>query len=258
MKTLRLAFALILTVVCGCIRLDQALTLREDGSGRLEVTYTIPEQTIEQLRAIYKLREDMDAAAERETEFTLGQQYLRLYLEPELGKLRKDLKQYERYGVTVEKLNVESRGAARHVKFKLAFTSLAEIAKTPIFKQYGFSLSKNSDNNYVMVRAPMDTSPLPETDLSNAEATRVLSPLLSGFRVTLRVTTPSAIRATNAPKRSLRTAEWTFDFSDDPYALRTLQRVTPQIVFSGTGGKLPEVTQTPPTIASAEEAEAAE
>ena len=254
MRTLRLAFALVLTVACGCIRLDQALTLREDGSGRLEVTYTISEQTIEQLRAIYKLREDMDGAAGRETQFTFGQRFLRMYLEPELGELREDLKAYERYGVTVDKLTVESRGASRHVAIKLNFSSLAEVAQTPLFKQYGFSLSKNADKDYVMARAPMDRSPLPETDLSNAEATRVLSPLLSGFRVTMRVTTPGAIRATNAPKRSLRTAEWTFDFSDDPYALRTLQRIGPRVTFSGRGSDLPAVKQTPPVIAS-EEAE---
>ncbi len=246
MKTLRLAFPLLLVLTPGCIWYEQALTLREDGSGRLEVNYSISEQTIEQLRAIYKLREDMDAIDDRKTEFTLGQQYLRMYLEPDEGEIRQDLESYKRYGLSIEKLSVESRGAARHVKLKLTFSSLSKIAQIPLLKQYGFSLSRNADGDYVMVRAPTDTSPLPETGLSTDEATRVLSPLLSGFHVSIRVTVPGAIRTTNTPKRSLRTAAWVFDFSDDPYALRTLQRVSPTIIFSGAGAKLPEIKQTRP------------
>lgn len=245
MKALRPFSLLLLVGFCGCLKLDQALTLNGDGSGRFEVTYSISEQTIGQLRAIYKLREDMDGAAGEATEYTLGQQCLRRYLEPDEGGIRQDLKNYERYGVTIKKLTVESRGAARHVTLKLDFSSLAEVANTPLFQQYGFSVSENADGDYVLARAPMDTSPLPEADLSSEEATRVLSPLLSGFRVTLKVNTPGAIRATNAPKRSLRSAAWVFDFGDDPYALRTLQRVTPRVIFSGAGIDLPEVKQAP-------------
>jgi len=252
MKTLRLAFPLLLVLTPGCIWYEQALTLRENGSGRLEVNYSISEQTIEQLRAIYKLREDMDAIDDMKTEFTLGQQYLHMYLEPDEGAIRQDLESYKRYGLSIEKLTVESRGAARHVKLKLTFDNLAKIAQIPIMKQYGLSLSKNADGDYVMVRAPTDTSPLPETDLSTEEATRVLSPLLSGFHVSIKVTVPGAIRTTNAPKRSRRTAAWVFDFSDDPYALRTLQRVSPAIIFDGTNAKLQEIKQVPPAVAAAE------
>ena len=237
------ASLLMLLPLAGCIQLEQTLTLKNDGSGQFAVEYSLSEQTIEQIRAMYKLRQDLDQAAGRPAAVAPGARLLRLYLDPVEADLRNELKPYERAGVTAEKLKVESRGSERYVSLKLNFASLTELAKTDLFRSYGFSLARGPGGLYEMTHIAPGPKQARNADYTDAEATKLLAPVMGGFRAHVTAQVPGAIQKTNATRHSERTAVWTFDFADDPFAFVQFQQADLRIVFDGRGLDLPEVKQ---------------
>jgi hypothetical protein len=227
----------------GCIRVEQSLTLREDGSAGFEVSYSMAEQTVTQMKALRKLRDQL-AAAEGITVTNEWQEaFVHLLLDPSEDALRGELAKYRKYGVTVEKLQVETRNAWRHTKLTLALTDLKALATSDLFKEYGFSLSKTERGDYLFRRGPDKPDTAPPPDFSDPETNRLLVPIVGGFNVMLGVTVPGRILESNATRHSLYTATYVFDFDRDPNAVAAYTRHRMQITFQGRGLNLPEIAK---------------
>ena len=224
----------------GCLRMENTLTLKEDGSGTFECTCGVPEQTLTQLKAVSRIEADL-ARAGGDAPPPKGRNYVDLLLFAPEEQVRNELTALKKYGITLTLLKVDNRDARRQVELAVSFQNLAEAAKSDVFKEYGFSLAKNHDGDYVLQRPAPSKEKTEYLDFSKPDNLKLLSPLLGGFYVQVKVNTPSLILRTSAPSKSTRTAIWTFDFDNKPSSFLALQNEGMGIVFEGRGLKLPEV-----------------
>jgi len=232
---------LVLTVFAvGCIKLDQTLVIKDDASGTFEVTYTISEDAISQTRAALKLREQMTEPGESATE-GVDERFIAVFLNPAEGGIRREIKKYAGLGIALDKLEIKIRESSRYVHMKLSFKNLANVAKADFFRENGFSLSKNSDGNYVLLREAGNKPENEPTSLLAPDAMKLLTPILAGFNVAVNVSVPGKILKTNAHKSAAYSATWNFNEDRDPNAFTTLQNQRFSITFDGRGLNLPQI-----------------
>lgn len=247
MNVCRLLPVVILAFCAGCIKVEQDLIINEDASGSLDLKYSISETTVQQIEAMHNLRKDLDEAAGRVAPTPQGTDFSRLLLNPILDEIRGKLKEYEKAGISIEKLEVKSRDARRSVEIKLQFDSITKVSGTDFFKQFGFSLTKDANGNYLLDRAPQVAEPPAGIRFDDPQVVRTLTPLLGGFSVTLGVRTPGKILSSTAPIKGPYTAGWRFEFDRDPAALTALLTQRFAVTFDGKGLNLPEIrSATPP------------
>ena len=243
MKRTFVLCGLVALVGCGCIRVDQSLTVNDDGSAEFKIAYSLAEQTITQLKAMRKLRDDLRAAAEDTTPLGWQDEFLYRYIDAVQDDIQDDLLQYAAHGLIIERVEVDTRNAWRHVKIEARCKDLAAMAKTPLFREYGFKLAKTEDGNYLMSR-DMDTiDPARAPDFTNPEVARTLGPILAGFQVKMAAKVPGRILQANASQSSLYAAEWVFDFGRDSDAFTNFQRQKLRLVFQGRNLELPTLGQ---------------
>ena len=240
MKILKVLPVLVLLAASGCLKLDETLTIEKNGSGNIELTYIIPEQTVAQMKSMFKLRDQMDLITGQSAPQTKEEIFQRLFFDPAEERIRQQLKRYEPFGITIDTLKVETRSSARNVNLKVLFADLARLAKTDFFPEHGFTLARNKDGTYTFYRA---SEPNGSQENIGSEAAGLLTPVLNGFRAALKINTPGKIIETNASRKTLYNAAWIFEFDKDPNAMTALQRQNMKIVFDGKDLNLPEVRQ---------------
>lgn len=240
MSTLRgiLAAGVLAFLTSGCIKLDQSLTLHHDGSGKASLSYSLAEQSVVQMRAMLALRQELLRAQNLEPDEEENNLITRLLMADE-DLLRAFCLELQPFGLTLEKLRVDSRGGWRHVLLDVHIADFSRLAESPFFRDFGFTLRRLPNEQYALIRQPAVTAG--EIDpLRDPHAIRQVASLLGGMRLVFDVTTPGAIRDTNATERELRTASWVFDFDRDPNALVALQTQAFQILFDGRQLDLPQ------------------
>jgi len=244
MRNLLLLSAGLLAITSGCIQVDETLTIEKNGSGSLELLYTIPEQTVSQMKAMYSLKDRMDETLGQASPQTIEEAFERMFFDPTEDQIKRVLKKYEPLGVKTETLRVENRNSGRSVNLKVTFTSLEKISKADFFPEYGFTLLRNQNETYTFFRAAENTGTDPQGPGAKPQEPGLLSPIMSGFRVALKVTTPGKIIQTNASRKTLYNAAWIYDFEKDPNVLTTIQNQPMKIIFESKGLQIPEIRQT--------------
>lgn len=238
---LHLAALLGVCMLSGCLTVDQELSLRETGGGTFHVSYSITQRAIDQIRTMLRLRESL-ASASGIPEDGMTEEELHFLLDPNEERIRNELKKYEANGITIDRLVVDNRPDSHHVRIELSFDDLQKASQADFFSEYGFSLYRNQQGNYVLFRAG-HREDVEESSMNFADpaVSRMLSPLLGGFRYVMAITAPRNILDTNAPRQSQFTATWTYDFDRDPNALVALQSDDLKVVFDGEGVRLPRI-----------------
>ncbi len=242
----------LLTAAClalsgGCLNLDQTLTINENGSAVLDTTYSLTEQSIIQSRAMFKLQEQMAAYSPAVTNkqeaasMTLQDVYTRLFLDPVEDQIKKKFEELQPYGLIVDRLKIETHNTQRYISMQITIKDLAKFAETDLFRQYGFSLLKNSDGNYRFFK-PRSVADNETQSVFSESDIKLLTPILSGFRVNFKLVSPGPIISGPVSKSSPNIAEWLFDYDRDPNALLALQTKDMEVIFNGKGLNLPEVT----------------
>ncbi len=230
-------------ILPGCIKVDGTLSLEKNGAGNLELIYALPEQTVTQMKSMFKLRDQLDSVMGQTVPKTLEDDFEQAFFDPSEDRIKQLVKKYEKSGITLDTLKVETRNAVRNVILKLMFSDLKQLSSADFFQKHGFSLFRNKNDTYTFTRSP-DTGQTPsQAPLTEAESVGMLSPILGGFRVALKVNTPGRIIETNASRKTLYNAAWIFEFDKNPKALETLQKQSMKIVFDGKGSQRPEVRQ---------------
>lgn len=244
MKISHLVMAVMMLAVSGCIKVDHTLTLEKNGSGNFELLYSIPEQTVSQMKSMFRLRDQMNTVLGQAMPPTMEDEFEQAFFDPSEEKITRLVKKYEKFNIKMDTLKVETRNAVRNITIKLAFADLSQVAKADFFPRHGFSLFRNKDESYTFSRLPdSDQTTLLKPHATIPEASGLLTPVLSGFRVALKVNTPGKILESNASRKTLYNAAWIFDFDKDPNAVEALQNQSMKIVFDGKGSHLPEVRQ---------------
>ena len=224
----------LVSLIAGCVKVDQTLSLESDGSGTLDLVYGMSEQTVAQMKAMTQSM--LAESATNKDANTIAMDFD--YTESEM---RNDFEAYEPYGVTLDSMSMETRDGWKYRSLKIRFKTLDGLAKTPWFSDRVFSLSKNEAGNYELVRAAgnnsMNMAPPAE---SNPNVDEMVAGMMKGFQAVIRIKTPSPIIESNAESASGDTAEWVFDLEKDPKALEKAQTLTMKVVFNGQGLSIPE------------------
>jgi len=243
MKYLSLIPVVMAMTLTGCLKLDETLTLEKNGAGNIDILYTIPEQTVSQMKAMFKLRDQMDSIMGQSLPLTFEDEFQRTFFDPTEDRIKQLLKKYESCGVSLETAKVITKNAARTVTIRAAFADLERVAKADFFREHGFTLVRNQNETYTFYRVPESTANGYQPINIGPEASRLISPVMSGLRVSLKVNTPGKIVDTNASRKAPYNAAWIYDFDKDPNALKALQSQAMKIVFEGKNIRLPEVRQ---------------
>ena len=225
----------------GCLKCEVLLDLDKSGSGSLETSYSISENAVAQLKSMVKLSKQLGQMSGESAESTLKNPELLLFLDPSEEKLLARLNQYKKFGLEVDKLRVKSRNSWRSVDLRVEFDSIAEIAKTDFFPNIGFSLYKRKSGDYVFFRQNFNAGNPNKSVVQTPSAQRLITPIIEGFDVTVKVHTPTRVLDTNADSRGLNSATWIFDQDKDPKSFQRLQNQEYIILLDGAGMAIPDI-----------------
>jgi hypothetical protein len=210
--------------ISACVQVEQTLTLLPDGSGTLSVQYGMKLETIA----------DLEARAKHEAEASGEEMPTPMSFDPE--QVREDFKDYEPLGITLEEARSHEKDGFKYILMKMRFTSLAALAQTEFLSDRNIQVRRVSEGVY-------EFRPLaPPNGAAEMEEMRdMMRELLAGFRASLTVAVPGAVRETNADEQpDGRSARWVFDLEKDPEALIRAQKMDLRIVFAADGPGLPE------------------
>lgn len=238
MKLLRLFLILALACSAGCIKLTQTLTLEADGSGMIEIDYSIPEETVTQVSGMIKLATEL-AKASGEPAPHDEHSYLGLLLNPSENRIRQKVTSYKIDGLALKEVKVKSRDGSREVTMVLTFKRITDLAQADFFAEQGFALTRLPTGNYRLTRKGTGVPAQSPVDLNDPQVVRMLTPVLGGFEATVGVKTPGRILKANTTRRSRQQAVWTFDFDRDPTAFRDFYSKPLILIFEGAGLSLP-------------------
>lgn len=229
---LRLAALALAATLTGCVKVEQTLTLNDDGSGVIDITYGMSEEAVTGMAETAKsMMEETNSSDSATMPFDFSDE-----------DIRQDFKDYEASGVVLESVSSEVREGWKYRHLVIRFRDLGGLAQTGFIADRDFSLSKDAGGNYVLVQSTAGNGNVSDqlSALGGAEMEEVMNTVMQGFRAVLRVKTPGKILETNAPEKSDRSATWTFDLEKDPDALEKVQQASMRIVFEGKGLKIPE------------------
>lgn len=225
----------------GCLKCDMLLELAADGSGYMEVTYSISENAVAQLNSMLKLGKHLDQVSAETPTAPLEDPKLMLFLDPDENKIRDELSKYKKYGLKLDKLRVKSRNARRTVDIRLEFKNIAEVAKADFFSDIGFSLYRRKSGDLVFFRRNMNADNPNKNILADEAAQKMVAPILEGFEVTVKIHTPGKVLDSNAQSHGLTSATWSFIQDTDPKAFQKLQEQEYIILMDGSGVTIPDI-----------------
>ena len=241
-KTRVLVVLAVALALGGCVKVEQTLTLKKDGSGTLDMRYGMSEQTIAQMEAMEKMAESMgqeeDAEAESGSPFDFDEAEIREQFETSAPE-----------GVKLVSLDSESVDGWKYMNLKLAFDDLAALRQTEFFSDGAMSLTKNADGNYVLVQSTGAEDAMPPTpsdggDAAAAAMLEQMSAMFAGMRIATTVIAPSEVLESNATETDGRKASWVFDVDEDPAVLTKLKQMNLRMVFKGKGVDIAEFDAT--------------
>ncbi len=238
MRHIHLILVAALSLSSGCIKFSETLTLHDDGSGVIDIAYTLPEETVTQISGMMKLANELaDAVGEEPPGDSHG--YLELLLNPSENRIKRKVESYKVDGLALKEVKVEERDGSRQVTFQLTFKSIRDLADTDFFADHGFTLSRVQEGRFRLIRKGMQASGAEPVDLDDPQIVRLLTPILGGFNAMIGVKTPGRIIEANTTRRSLRQAVWNFEFNRDAADFRSFYTKDLVIVFEGAGLSLP-------------------
>ncbi|MFT5240256.1 MAG: hypothetical protein ACI9OU_002486 [Candidatus Promineifilaceae bacterium] len=230
----------------GCLDAQQTLVIQPDGSGTLAVDYSIAEDTVKRIGRMLDLSENLPGSETNAPPASPNDVFIGLLFNPKDADVKARLDNYAKLGFEIEDYSFKSKKARRQISFKLKFDDLSVFSKADFFHTYGFSLSKNSQGQYVIQNSPVTTErPSSEWDFSDPEIKKLVAPFLNGFRFSLKIQLPGRITNSNAHHTRGNELEWVYAFDRDPYAIQKLQLDHVRVVFESPGATLPSFNQPP-------------
>lgn len=239
MSRLRSLIALLLAaLLAGCLKANQTLTLNKDASGSFETVYAVDEDAVAQIAGVLKVKKQVLAAAGEPVYSGPADEWVEIFLNPTDAGIRRKFKQYEKLGIRLEQIKVESKDAWRHVRFKATFKNIADVARADFFPELGLTLKLTAEGDMALTREKLSG----DTEIEDMGLMPMLSPLLKGFQVVVNMAPPTRIIRSNAHSQAGGTASWTFSYDKDPNAVVAVQKQELRVVFEGKGTRLPIIT----------------
>ncbi|HOX05014.1 MAG TPA: hypothetical protein PK280_01325 [Planctomycetota bacterium] len=227
----------------GCIKLDQEVTLKADGSADVKTVYGMSEQAIAQLEAMKEMAKKNPNMKMQSTG-------------PELSfdeaKIREEFQKQAAEGVELKSCKVETKDGWKFATIEIACKDLGAASKAgrATGNKGGFSLTKNADGNYVLDLGGAkelggDNDKL--TPEQKAQQQQMAKAMMAGMRVAMKFNLPGDVLETTSLEKSGRSASLVLDISDDKFFEKSEQmgKKGAQVIFSGKGLNLKEFKAEP-------------
>ncbi len=235
MKKLLLLPALIALIgLGGCIKATEVVTLNKDGSGTVDFTYGMKEETLKQLKSMSEAGEEGSSGSMSMDSFEFDE-----------AKVREKFEGLKDKGVTLKKVSSEKKDGWEYMTVVFDFKDLSALrdADTPLDE---FSLSKNADGNYVFTTKGGGE----EKEMTDEEKQQMqmMAAMFAGMKIDIRINTPGQVLETNATSRGADYAQWVYDIDKDPAAMTKMESAGMKLVFSGKGVTIPEIKAPAPEV----------
>jgi hypothetical protein len=235
LRGLGLAGALVLAT--GCLKIDQTLTIRADGSGDFRIAYSMTEHALTEIAAMRQLAANLDQAAGKpagEADKDLVNPFV--FDEQAVRNL---VAQYEKDGIRLKSLRTGTREGWRFVDLNVSFERLEALARTPLMHNKTFTLTRTKNNDYLLVQKMWTAGAAAE--LRGVDIEKDLTPILAGLGLATRINTPGAIVNANSPTWSRNTVSWDVEFEKNPQMFLKFAEDGMYVVFDGTGLNLSDI-----------------
>ncbi|MFC1462028.1 hypothetical protein ACFLQU_00340 [Verrucomicrobiota bacterium] len=224
------------------------MSIRKDGSGTIDFSYVLPNNTSAQMKAMQELKKEMIRAAGEEYVPRPVDKHFELFMDPSDKAVHDLVDTYKPYGITLEQFKIEVQEGRRRIRIHLRFSDLAKAAESDLFRvHWPVTLVKQADGSYQFNARNGQPSAAPNLDFSDPATLKAITPILRGFKASIRINTPGPIVSTSAPSKAGHSAVWTFSFNGNPRAFSAFQSANMSIRFQGNGLALSEVKPAPRT-----------
>jgi hypothetical protein len=211
-----------------CIRVEQTLTLKADGSGTFDLRYGMSQEDIAEMARMAQQAAEMPGAepgAVPSSPFDF-----------EEDSVRKDFEEYRASGVTLEKITTEVVDGWKYLNLSIRFATLKGLAETEFVSDRGLSLTRRPDGRYEFRQA----APPQEEGPDLGAVGDMMNEIMKGFHATVRVVAPAPVVESNADRTEDRAVTWEFDLERDAKALERARKMDLRVVFEGQGLEIPE------------------
>lgn len=227
----------IATLGSGCIQMEHNLEIDADASATYNLRYAITESAVAQFRAMQTLARDLALAEGDAPDLVSTDPIIKTFLDPDESSLRSILRPLAEYGIELESLESRTRPLWRDFEINLLIDNIANLRDVPFFQKYGFDLTMNQEQQYIIDRPPVSDKSQSQTFQPNTLSQ--ITPFLRNFQTTVNVTVPGRIISTTAGRTVLQTAMWNFEFDQQPESILQLLQERFYLVFTAPAGSLP-------------------
>lgn len=219
----------------GCLKMDQTLTINQDGSASVEMSYGMSEAMVNQMEAMKKMSAQMGEEAEEDDSFDFDEE-----------SIRKRFAGLKEEGITLDSVSTEVKDGWKYINMKYSTKNLAALAKTDLAENSKMSLTRNADGNYVLLQKNSDYNMGDDSEETSPEMKEMMMqqmlPMLKGMKVAFRVKVPGEVIESNATEVDGNEVAWVYDVDKDPsFVLKSDKMEDMKVVFSGKGLSLEEI-----------------
>jgi hypothetical protein len=222
----------------GCIQMEHELQIPGNGTAVYRLQYAISEPAVTQWRALLKLQQDL-AWEGGDAGTPARHPLVGTFLDPSLTTIREQALALEPYGITIRLLRENPRPLWRDFSLTLDIADMARLPDVPFFAEFGFSIQRNREGQYVLERPPVVDMPGSIPPRFSPYELEQIRPFLGGFNAEIKIKVPGRIISTTAGRTSLQTAIWNFNFDRQPESLHQLLQQPFHVVFQGPETGIP-------------------
>lgn len=224
-----LALVLLLAVTPGCLKLDAIIALQDDGSGTLQLSYSVPESLLTQMRDAETWSSRIEAAGGE----ALGTNLVPLVLLFDETQIRQRFGGAGR-GMSVKKVRFDRRAGWRTAQVEISFRSFEDLCRLPSMRYLPVMLTESSRGHSRLSITLPELQDHGQPTLTDPQTESSLRPILAGMNVVITLSIPGAVKDTNGVQRDARTVRWEFDVDRNPTVLERMNRLPLYVIYDNS------------------------
>jgi hypothetical protein len=231
---------MIAIILSGCLKMEQTLTVNEDGSADMKMSYAMQETTIAQMEAMNKMSQQMAEQMGEEAESDNDS------FEFNEEAVRSQYEKLEPAGIKLKSVNSEVRDGWKYIHVEFTADSLSALGESEAMEGSNFSLTRNVDGNYVLVLnnesgQGMGGDSEDMTPEMKDMMMQSMLPMMKGMRIEVNVVVPTEVIESNATQTDGNKVSWVYDVDKDPSFITEMDKMSMRVVFNGDGLDFPDV-----------------
>jgi hypothetical protein len=219
-------FVVLTALLSGCVKVEQDLVLKPDGSGTLKFVYGVKEEDLQRMRQVAKQMAAIDPSLARE-----DVDWLTAFDEQ---VIRREWEKVDHEGVTLQNVTTEPRDGWRYMTAHIHFVTLQKLFDCGMIKDCHVSLSRGPSGQYgfqesINVTRAMKSLP-PGMNLDTMKP--MLAMMMQDFHAEFSVEAPGRIIKSNADRTEGQKAIWEMSGKQADFITR-LQDFDLRMMFDG-------------------------